>query len=423
MSSSAAKRLKMTDAKGSYMAYRQMLRLVEEQRFSELSEKLNSLREGSWLNEQTRRLLSARVSLLSGHSDISLDILDLRDKDAAWVEAEGLFVQGLALFHQGEFVSGGAKFTEAADQFHDQAIVDRHFLARFNAYVGRVNSDDLFTVQERLAEIQFLERSAYPHRAERAMHSVLALILREKAVLLYQDKRYRAALDYATQAAALFRESGTIGDWHLSLLLASLSAFRSGQIETAHLHLEQVAAPLEARVEFAHDLMRSLLGVGSTPDPKSYTVCSPFWREVAESLQAERAQSLGAKHIEATKEAIGADEARVAPSASGVIITTEATDVPIEIQVKAETGLIRNRKSGVEYKVSPRGLDIRILRLLARGRCSRSYLIEALWPESAHSEQLDNRLHQLLYRVKNRYGIVIQFDGHAYQLQSKIEIC
>jgi hypothetical protein len=50
-------------------------------------------------------------------------------------------------------------------------------------------------------------------------------------------------------------------------------------------------------------------------------------------------------------------------------------------------------------------------------------LIEALWPESAHSEQLDNRLHQLLYRVKNRYGIVIQFDGHAYQLQSKIEIC
>lgn len=402
MSSSAARRLTMTDAKGSYMAYRQMLRLVEEQRFSELSEKLNSLREGSWLNEQTRRLLSARVSLLSGHSDVSLDILDLRDKDAAWVEAEGLFVQGLALFHQGDFAAGGMKFAEAADRFHEQAIIDRHFLARFNGYVGRVNSDDLFTVQERLAEIQFLERSAYPHRTERAMHSVLALILREKAVLLYQDQRYRAALDYAVQAATLFRESGTIGDWHLSLLLASLSAFRSGQIETSHLHLEQVAPPFEARVEFAHDLMRSLLGVGSKPEPKSYTVCSPFWREVAESLQAERGE--------------------MAKGIASINCAGATNESSVEIQVSVETGHIRNRKSGAEYKVSPRGLDIRLLRLLARGRCTRSYLIEALWPESAHSEQLDNRLHQLLHRVKNRYGIVIQFDGHAYQLQSKIEM-
>jgi hypothetical protein len=372
----------------AYMKYRDLLQLVETQKFDELSQQLQNLRESSWPEEQARRLLSTRVSLLNGNSDVSLESLDSKSPEHPWIECENNFVQGLIHFHRGEFLEGSIKFKNAAYGYFNNNLQDRYFLSLFNAYVGQVNSGHFASNQERLSDVQTLERLMFPHKDQKNIKSTLALVLREKSILLYDEKKYRASSVYAQQAADMFRECGTLGDWHLSLLLASLSAFKTNQRETSLLYFEQVVPPFEGRVAFAYDVMKYFLGFSEKPNIQSYSTLSPLWLDILEG-------------------------------------ETSSHQNIFDFELDLSIGVIKNLKSNIETKLPTKGLESRLLRLLvssANSRRTRAFLIESLWPESAQSEQLDNRLHQLLFRIKSKYSIVISFDGVAYQLGSRIQV-
>lgn len=388
---------RQSDSSSSYVAYRDLIQLVEMQKFDDLTNYTNQLRDDSDFDADIlRRLFSHRVSILNGNTDLEALVLPNSSVKWPWIKAEISFVNGLLSFHKNDFKEGLKQFDSAASVYKDCGIYDRFLLSLFNSYVAKVNSNKLNTSNERFHEIQQIERQAMAHRLESNIAGILALVIREKAVLYFQLQKYRACLSSAAQSAELFREAGTFGDLHLSLLLASLAAHKIEDKEKTLLYFEQLIPPFEGRVLFAYDVLNYILTSKNKPDLKSYPTHSPFWLEQLEQL-------------------------------SNTSSKVDSQSSPIEhdfIFDMKENKLIVMAQNKV-YKLAPKNLEARLIQLLAKTkgfRRSRYFLIENLWPDFSRSENLDNRLHQLIFRIKKKYGLHIHFDGTAYEMKSSLKL-
>lgn len=383
------------DLNNSYLAYRDLIQLVEMQKFDDLANYTNKLRDETNLeSEILRRLLLYRVSILNGNTELEALVLPNASVQCPWVIAEINFVNGLLCFHKNDFKEGLKFFDSAASIYKDCRIYDRFLLSLFNSYVAKVNSNRLNTSNQRFHEIQQIERQAMAHRLESNTSGILALVLREKAVLYFQLQKYRASLSAATQSVDLFREAGTFGDHHLSLLLASLSAHKIGDKEKTLLYFEQLIPPFEGRVLFAYDVLSYIINNQNRPDVNNYSTHSPFWLE-----QLEQSSS-------------------TSPTTKNY-----STDYDYIFDMK-ENKLLVMRQNKV-YKLAPKNLEARLIQLLVKTkgfRRSRNFLIENLWPDFSRSESLDNRLHQLIFRIKKKYGMSIHFDGIAYEMKSSLKL-
>jgi hypothetical protein len=68
------------------------------------------------------------------------------------------------------------------------------------------------------------------------------------------------------------------------------------------------------------------------------------------------------------------------------------------------------------------GKEGQLIRALMRGKKTKTFLLDLLWPEQNDPTDLSNRFHALVSRINKRLDGLILFDGQNYCLSRKIHI-
>lgn len=346
-------------------------------------------------SETLRRLISIRIAIKG--STISDDGTCLLQKESSvpWINGEIEFVVGLVKFHQGLFAEGSMHFKKAENIFASVDFEARSILSAFNCMIGEFYSGYISDINAKLDCLRILEKRARAsldiNRPDQSrLRKVLAMTLREKAVLFEKEERFHAAIEELDKAIDIFALEGTRSDYHLALIQASDLKLAVGDRTGALRYYEYVVKPVDTRVEFPLAYIEWRL-FGKHLNEKSFTVVPPTWLE----------------------------RWRQSKDKSDVISTEFQKRILKWLVDKNE---LVEQNSGRSWKLKVSSLEGKLLRLLTKTRASKLLLSEMLWPEFAKANEIDHRLHQLVSRTNQKYGGIILYDGSAYKLSCSIEV-
>jgi tetratricopeptide (TPR) repeat protein len=376
-----------------WQSYHAILELLESGRCEEASASTREVfsDSDSPVHTALRRLISMRISMKSmAGTDGVIEVQ--KWNDVPWIEAESHFVLGLSKFHLGLFTEGCENFQASEKIFAALGFNARAYLSAYNRLIGQSYAKQFASIQDELRQLRELEKnirekiSETPHDLSRCKR-VLALILRQKAVVFEKDQRHHAAMGELSQAIEIFEFEGPQSDYHLALLQIADLSLDAGDARAAKRFFETVIAPVDSRVEFALAYLK--WRIFETPfQPSAFEVQPPFWKERYES----RCRSQISKE-------------------NDTILIWNLSQNELS---SPETGQI--------WKVKPSSLEGKLIRILSKSRTSKHLIAETLWPEQAKVSHLDHRLHQLISRVNQKYSNLVLFDGTAYKLSCSVEL-
>ncbi|MFZ4405294.1 MAG: hypothetical protein ACOYOK_14430 [Pseudobdellovibrionaceae bacterium] len=333
--------------------------------------------------EILRRLLSVRLQLKNGQLISQIDsFIRPEDTKEFTVKAESYFVLGLHAFHQSDFFLGSKYFNAASKLYPRDKYIDRIALCMFNEYSGSVNTDRL-SLSDEENHIQILESFCRKHRTE----FVLALVLRQKSYLLEDQNKNSGALISINESAEMFNSLGRISDYHLALLQSANLHLKLNEKRLAKAKLELIIGYQDQRVAFAYDFLMALMNGELLPNVNNYSIVSPRWKKrYQEYLQSKDEKQQKKQDIILWKKD------------SGILFS----------QGKSISSLRRG------------SLEAQVFNYLVLGRKSQTLLCSLLWPEQSYNEQLVNRLHKVLTRLKKKTGPIIQFEQGVYFLTKNV---
>ncbi len=377
-----------TTSPASLNAYLAIREMVEQGLYEKAAARARALRGITSHDWNTLRILiSARVAIktLGKVGEDVYSALDPAQTRDPFLRGELHFARGLHHFHQGDFSSGAAEFSEGQRAYHASKNLERELLCAYNVYSGSVNAGTLSDPVECLAELRDLERLASIAKNKK----ILGIVFREKSDHLQSLGKLLAAAESAAQSVRLLELHGAKSDYHLALIQAADVECDQGRQALALTLVDRIVPPVDQRVEFALQMIKARLELLPCPALPEFCVAS------------DRRKWL---------RTFGDISTTTIP-----VITWNLKNQILALgeEINKETRPIKIKDSSLEGK---------LLKTLASGPMSKSRLAESLWPEHCGKAHLDNRLHRLLSRFNHKTSGLVKFDGHRYHLQRKIVV-
>ncbi|WP_413574899.1 hypothetical protein ACLVWU_11695 [Bdellovibrio sp. HCB290] len=329
--------------------------------------------------ELLRRLLATRLHYKQNKGLSQGDqFLNENQTTDPLIKAEVYFVKGLNAFYGEDFTSGASFFKKAAELYPPEEFAAKALLAKYNEYIGLLNSQALDEAQEE-GHLSHLERLAHRIEADK----ILGMILRQKSYLLERRGHLPSAFEAATESQKYLKKSGPISDYQLITLQMCDLLFEMGRTDEAAALFHGLLGPFESRVQFAHALVRAKISKSAMPSLTDFAVIPPVW-----------------KNKMADKSAVITDRVYVWYPTEGILKTDEGKTVSL-------------KRDSLEGK---------ILILLSQGRKDRASLCAALWPDDIEMELLHDRLKKSLKRLKEKNPDLVKFGCGFYSLAVTLNI-
>ena len=365
--------------------YVSILRRIDDGDYENACQKINEFRrEDSPVRSTLRHLLSARISINSGHQEIEEELIKPELLKHPHLKAEAFMIKGFALFQKSDFQRGNSYYEQALPLFFQLEITERWALCAYNIVLGNAAlRPESAPAEITLLDLRHLERQLEGKEAPR----IKGLILRQKSYILFELGKFHAALAEIQQALPILELHAHHSDYKLALVHAADCAIELEKEEEAKAYLEYITTPIDARLEFPMAYVQAKLS-HTKLDEALFQTISLHWK-------------LRYLHWQ---EKVSEDRSMPPSSWSWDI----------------KEGTLFSQQQVITLKANSReGL---LLRALARGPQTKSVLIEQLWPEYAHLETLDNRFHRLISRMNKKIPEMIRFDGSRYNLNIEIHI-
>lgn len=330
-----------------------------------------------------QQLITWRIALKHGFEQINTSSVDPNRIEDRELRAEVLFLRAKVHLHLKDYASAMRDFTDAGLLYRSLSNFEYYLRSLFNAHIAFS-----FTNPSENAEQASLERvlsEAENFRHEPGARIIFGLVYRQRSYRLWEKAKYNAALFDAKRAVHLLG-AGPSSDRHLALVHLADCYACLGKRDCAERTLEYLPADIDDRVRFPKAYVSARLRSRADLDLTAFQVVNDHWR----GRYAGLSRDLG-----------GAQ----APNAHLVwdVTTSQLLDGVVAIG-----------------RIKVASLEGRLLQQLMRVPAPKQVLIEALWPEVAAREALDDRFHRLLSRLNGKLGSLIVYDGLLYRLRRPI---
>lgn len=330
-----------------------------------------------------QKLLSFRLSIKLGHAaNLNENDLNPGSGVSVFLRAEAHFLQGIVLMHKNKFSEAMEKQQAAAEAYLQAEQVEKSLLSRFNIIIAKGNAG-LLTPQQELKECADLWLQGEEHK----LQHIQALCLRQKSYAYFHNDRFLAALCEIEEALPLIEATCPISDYHLALVHAADCAFETGDVPRTRQLLDYLPDATDSRVDFPKAYVMAKLH-DQVLNLAVFPQANPHWLGRYQSYVQRK-------------------KSETAPLAEKLIWNTQ-------------THWLMSSRKQILGKIKPLSLEGAFLKILMKGPASKELISEALWPEYAEVENLDDRFFRLKNRLQQKLGAIVDFDGKNYFLTVEI---
>lgn len=325
------------------------------------------------------RLINIRLQLKIGNFDNDLNITPPKSTS---LKAEYLFVLGLQSFNNSDWKQGAEYFNEASILYNQIEKFERKLLCQYNSLIGTIN-EKKYDQKEVIQDLLKLCLESKTVGTDR----ILGLAQRQLSYEYLSLNKFHASKKYALHAVENL-SSGPKSDRDLALCTLAITNSKLQHMDESLSAIEEILDPVEPRVEWPLAVTKFLCGLTlKQPLKENFKTLDPFFESVLSAIR---------------------------PAAK--------TQTSFKLAWDISTGLFRSSSGEELFKLRNNSLEHKLLFSLINKPCSKTLLIEMLYPGNESQELVNNRLHKLISRVNKRFPNIVLYRNSQYCLSTDLKV-